>query len=68
MGKIIRIPNCNECIYSYEKDEFGAVDKTYLICANMEIIKKIPKISDRKVSKTKIPKWCILEEDESESK
>ncbi|HUS48895.1 MAG TPA: hypothetical protein VMZ91_01915 [Candidatus Paceibacterota bacterium] len=61
MAKIIRIPNCEECLHSYTKEE--VLGKSYLVCGNMDIYSIRPGIQDRIVSKTKIPDWCILEKD-----
>lgn len=59
--KIIRIRNCEECVHVYTWEENAL--KSYLVCGDMNIYKDRPAKKDRIVKKTKIPKWCILEED-----
>lgn len=61
MAKIIRIPTCEKCIHAFVNKKSHL--KSYLICGNIDIYGTRPVMEDRIVSKTKIPKWCLLEED-----
>lgn len=57
--KIIKIKNCEECVYSYE-NIWLAFSKT-LICGEDRVTAEKPKIEDRTIKSKKIPVWCPLE-------